>query len=207
MPSRDLPPKQGPRLADAPSPRRVIFPIVGVSSIGLGMSGLLVAVDLPHNARPLLAFTWCSFTAALTGALWVLELGIGRAAGGVPVVATIARRVVLSVICVGALSFVSALLSILGSRPDPALYRVPSLLGAVRAAHASLPVGSHVRLAEVTSLPGLSAVSLDRAWHVRFTTDVVPTRSIDVVVDARSGEIYRLPWACNKDCPRSRRRR
>ncbi len=57
----------------------------------------------------------------------------------------------------------------------------------------SLPIGAHAHITGITPIPGVTGASPDRAWNVSVEIDAKPVRSIDVVVDAKSGETFFVP--------------
>ena len=163
------------------------------SFIGLNASGLLVITEVSHNARPLLATTWCLLTAAILVSLvaveWQIVAAKSQGSGSLAVI----RRIILAILGAGSVALLATLLTMLANQPDPSLYRVPSAVAAARVAFDALPTGTTAHIVAITSIPSVTGESLERAWHVSLESDRKPTRTFDVTVDAKSGETYRYP--------------
>jgi hypothetical protein len=180
--SRDVPPR-------APL---LFLGLCGLAIAVLIASGALtIATQTPHNARPVLGLSWIVLLLAIFSAIAGAWLAAFRQTASA-VVLSITAAIAAIALTSGSFLLVAALAIALQSEPDPALYRVPSAVEAVRAAKALVP-GAHIdRVLLVESLRNAVTTSTnDVTWHVQLEgASSQGARVYDICVDGVSGETY-----------------
>jgi hypothetical protein len=162
--------------------------LILLASAALALNG-----QLPHNSRPLLGLSWILLLTAIVSGAGGAWLGIYRPSLPASVLSTVSGISAIAVVSALVL-LVAALMIALESQPDPALYRVPSALAAVRAARALVP-SPVIRLTVVEAVRSSKADHSmnDEIWHVQFESRAGGSRFYDVLVDSVSGESVLVP--------------